>query len=106
MMTPAQLIQKALEGYLIAGKSYPRPLPQSLATWYCYTSDGGHSIVCVLEVHWREHQEKEDLSDYLIPIPVKSVLRQGYAEHNGYIVIDMPYDQDVGLLVPDGDDEW
>lgn len=104
--TPQKSIQEALGGYLVGGKSYPRPLPQSLQSWYCYTGDGGHCIVCVLTCHYQQYQKHDDFTDYLIPVPVKTVLRQGYQEINGYIVVDLPYDQDTGLVFPDGDDEW
>jgi hypothetical protein len=101
-MNPRQIIQKVLGKYLVLGKSYPKPLPKELQDWYCYTSDGGHSIVCVLKQHYRPGA---DLIEKLVPVPVKSVLR-GYEQKGGYIVVDLPYSSEIGLMVPPGDDEF
>ena len=83
-------------------KSYPRQLPPELAAWYCYPEDAGHSIVCVLKQHY---QPDTDLTDRLIPVPVKSVQR-GYEVKGSYIIVDLPYDSNLGLITPPEDDEY
>jgi hypothetical protein len=102
MMDAKRIVQQMLEGYLVAGKSYPQPLPPALQAWYCYTSDGGHSILCAIASRYRKGT---DSSGFLVPAPVKSVLR-GYTEQDGYIVVDLPYDSQVGLVTPGEDDEY
>ena len=83
-------------------KSYPQQLPPELGSWYCYPTDAGHSIVCVLKEHYRPDT---DLTGYLIPVPVKSVKR-GYTVQGEYVVVDLPYDSNVGLQTPPEDDEF
>ena len=102
LMEPKQVVQRVLAGWLVPGKRYPRPLPVEIAPWHCYTADGGHSIVVVLR---RDFRPGADLTDSLVPAPVKSVLR-GYAIEDGYVVCDLPYDPDLGLRTPPEDDEY
>lgn len=97
------IIRTALGPWYVPGKQYHSSLPPELATWYCYPSDSGHSILCVLKQHYRPG---EDNTGYLVPVPVKTVLRTGYAVDNGYIVVDLPYDPKLGLVTPHEDDEF
>lgn len=83
-------------------KSYSNPLPLELEAWYCYPIDAGHSIVCVPKPCF---QSGSDLTRWLLPVPVKSVLR-GYSVEGEYIVVDYPYDPLMGLLTPPEDDEY
>lgn len=100
--TPQQTVAYQLEGRLVAGKQYPAPLPADVLPWYAYTRDGGHSIVCALAQHY---QPDTDLTDELVPVPVKTVLR-GYTVRGGYVVVDAAYRPDVGLVTPPEDDEF
>lgn len=104
MPDPQTAIARALGGLLVPGRRYPRPLPPELERWYCYTADGGHSIAVVLAQHYRE--DAADLTDQLVPAPVRSVLRAGYTIRRGYVVCDLPYDPDLGLTTPPEDDEY
>ena len=83
-------------------KSYPTPLPPELARWYCYPLDAGHSIVCLPK---QFYQESADRTGYLVPVPVKTVLR-GYEQLGEYIIVDVPYDSTLGLLPPQEDTEY
>ena len=104
-MTPQEIqtiINQALGGYLITGKRYPRPLPDDLAPWYCYTADSGHSIVVVAS----QVQAGQPLADFLVPAPVKAVLAAGYTLRDGYVWCDLPYDATLGLVTEAGMDEF
>lgn len=81
---------------------YPQALPVELREKYIYTPDGGHSIQCVLKQHFAAGR---DMSDFLVPVPVKAVLR-GYEIIDGYAVVDLPYDTMLGLIVPEEDTEF
>lgn len=106
-MDRQQTIERYFAGtpFLVRGKAYPSPLPPELADWYCYTSDGGHSILCLLEENagaaFASHAEFENL----VPAPVKAVLR-GYRIVHGYVVADLAYDPDLGLITEAEDDEF
>ncbi len=101
-MNPQHIIQEQMGPYLVHGKAYPRPLPAALQEWYCYTVDGGHSIMCAIKSLYEPGGDPER---FLVPVPVKSVLR-GYAQQDGYVVADLSYDSRVGLVTPAEDDEF
>lgn len=88
--------------FYVAGKSYPGNLPAELQPWYAYCSDGGHCVVCCLKQHY---QSEGDLTGELLPVPVKAVLR-GYEILRGYVVVSLPYSQQVGLITDPKDDEY
>lgn len=75
-MSPSEIVLRFFEGtrYLVPGKSYHSALPEDLRDWYCYTIDGGHSILSLIEGSFNEGAE--DLLDDLCPCPVKAVLRK------------------------------
>ena len=97
------IIEQLLGSSLVTSKTYPRPLPEELQAWYCYTTDGGHSILCALK---SAYVPDADPASFLVPAPVKSVLRAGYHQQDGYIVVDLPCDSQVGLRTPVEDDEY
>jgi hypothetical protein len=105
-MDTREIINRNLRGMLVSGKSYPSPLPPELETWYAYTLDGGHSIVCLLETHAGEAFASHAERDYLVPAPVRAVLRAGYRVSRGYVVVDLPYDDKLGLMTEPEDDEY
>lgn len=84
------------------GRVYPRPLPADLAGWYCYVTGAGHSIVVIPENQLRAGEAAADLA---VPAPVRTVLRCGWRVQNGWIVSDVPYDDDLGVVVEDDDEE-
>lgn len=106
-MNPKQIIQDSLGTYLkVPQPRYPQAMPPNIAPWYCYTVDGGHSILGLLAEHVTDWPS--DPNGYLVPIPVKSVLR-GYRIEHGYVIAtssDVRYDQNLGLIVPQEDNEY
>ncbi len=104
-MKPQAIIRRSIpEHMLVEGRSYPKPLPEDLEPWYCYLLDGGHSIAIITEQHY---EPGIDPTRYLVPAPVKSVLRAGYeVSPEGLVVSDIPYSSEVGLLSGEDDDEF
>lgn len=101
---PRTLVQRArLERYAVPGRHYHSPLPPELEAAYVYTRDGGHSIIVVLENEWRPGSPVED---WLVPAPVRAVLRVGYAVRDGLVWCRLPYSLEVGLMTEPGDDEY
>ena len=101
-MTAQQTIEEVLGEFLVKGKRYPSQLPPNLEEWYCYTSDGGHSILCLLE----GLIEGGELWQQLCPVPVKTVLR-GWRVQDGFLVATtgFQYDEKIGLITDPEDDE-
>ncbi len=100
----AKLIQKAgLENMIVRGKKYHSPLPFELEDAYCYTKDGGHSIIVVIE---SEYKEGESVEKFLVPAPVKTIIRHDYKVKEGYVWSNIPYSKEIGLITENGDDEF
>ena len=99
-----ELIRKAgLEIYVVRGKKYHSPLPFELEEAYCCTLDGGHSVIVVID---SEYQEGEPLENFLVPAPVKTIIRHGYRIKDGYVWSNIPYSKETGLETEAGDDEF
>jgi hypothetical protein len=92
-----------LEHWVLPGREYPQPLPDAVVPFYCYTRDGGHSLLVVLENEYRAGQKPER---FIIPAPVKTVLRAGYHLKEGLLWCTLPYEPDSGLVVEEGDLEF
>ncbi len=99
-----RLIDVVAIDFLVDGKFYSKPLPVDLHIWYCYTSDSGHSIMCAIKSLYTPGGD--DIENFLVPVSVKSVLRAGYSEQDGFIVVDLPYDSQVGLMTPEEEYEF
>lgn len=71
----AEIRKAGLEDMIVRGKKYHSPLPFEFEESYCYTIDGGHSIIVVIE---SEYIEGEPVENFLVPAPIKTVIRHGY----------------------------
>lgn len=100
----ADLIRRAgLEGCVDQERTYPEMLAPELEVAYCYTLDGGHSVIVVLE---NEYIEGTPVEDWLVPAPVRAVLRAGYTVRDGLVWCRLPYSPEIGLLIEDNDEEF
>ena len=103
-MNRTDIIREAgLEKWVLPGRTYPHPLPDDLTPYYCYTRDGGHSILVVVE---NEYRQGDPPVRFIIPAPVKTVLKAGYHLRDGLVWAVLPYDSDDGLKVNDEDVEY
>lgn len=89
------------------GASYPAPLEAELEPWYLYLLDAGHSVLVAVASLVPAGQEDGDVSAWLVPAPVRMVQRVGWRRNaQGYLLADVPYDRDLGLVSAPGDDEY
>jgi hypothetical protein len=103
-MNRADIIREAgLEPWILPGRTYPHPIPKDLEPYYCYTRDGGHSILIVLE---NEYIQGSSPLRFIIPAPVKVVLKAGYRIRDGLVWAVLPYDREEGLQVASEDVEY
>lgn len=106
-MDNKRIIERVMGEMLVAGKSYHSELPSELSDWYCYTLDGGHSILCLRAEDLAESFAPDVMTtDYLIPVPVKAVLRDGHVIVNEFVVVTPPCDSNIGLITEPEDDEF
>jgi hypothetical protein len=101
--SPAEIIAKQLGRYLVAGRTYLNPLPPELQAWYCYTADGGHSILVAVAAHYKSGGDPDE---FLVTAPVKAVQRAGWQLRDGFVVADLEYDPHRGLTTDESDDEY
>jgi hypothetical protein len=92
-----------IEQWVLPGRHYPSLLPEELARFYCYTRDGGHSVIVILE---NEVMPGEDPVRFAVPAPVRMVLQSGWVMRRGWPWCQLPYDRDNGLIVGEGDVEY
>ncbi len=103
-MNRTDIIREAgLEPWILPGRTYPHPLPKELEPFYCYTRDGGHSILVVLE---NEYKRGSPPIRFIIPAPVKVVLKASYQIRDGLVWAVLPYDREEGLQVESEDVEY
>ncbi len=117
-MTAQDIIDRNLNGMVLAKRRYHRPPGQDLDQWYCYVKDFGHCIMVLCRDNYREGMSLDEAADLMVPAPVKTVLRR-HAAHDGIIVIDAPnveqvitpeppkpyYSSLIGLVCDDSDYE-
>ena len=90
--------------HMIRDIQYPGVLPDELKPYHVYLTDSGHNILCVP----KEYADKVQGEpwDYEAPVPVKYVIEKGYEIKVGYIVVDVPYDKDLGIVTDEKYDEY
>lgn len=91
--------------HMICKATYPS-LPEELKPYYVYLLDSGHCLCCVPEESTKEHPDSNEWDNYEIPAPVKYVLENGYRIFNEYLIVDAPYDPEIGLNVPEEYSEY
>jgi len=92
-----------LANWVLPERKYPGVLPEGVRDYYFYTRDGGHSLLVVLE---NEYCHGAPPERFVVPAPVKMVLREGYRLQDGYLWARLPYTRDVGLEVRAEDIEY
>ncbi|MCK9324469.1 MAG: hypothetical protein M0P69_03140 [Bacteroidales bacterium] len=94
-------MRKSLQdiAHMVRKRTYPGALPEELKPYHAYLLDGGHAIMCVLELHLAEASGQMD--GYEVPVPVKYVLEKGYRFVGGYVIVEADYDSEIGLTVDD-----
>lgn len=101
-----QLIVEAVGGehMLDPSRSYHRPLPEDLRRWYHYTPNGGHSLLIALA---SGYAPDVDPGHFLVSAPVKAVQRAGWTvTPEQYLLVDLPYSAEIGLMTEPDDDEY
>lgn len=89
---------RGMEHMIVLGKSYPG-VPDELLPFEVYLKDSGYCILCV--PNFLVPYAKDRLDDFEVAVPTKYVLCHPYSVMDGYVYIDVPYDQFVGVSVPD-----
>ena len=102
-------LRKSLQdiSFMVRDVSYPHPLPIALIPLHAYVTDTGHSIMAVPECFAKDAL-RDGCELYEIPLPVRYVLEQGWKPIPGTdsISVSVPYDENMGAMVPDGYEEF
>jgi hypothetical protein len=104
-VNPQSIIRKVLDSMYVEGMMYPLPLAPEVAEWYCYTADGGHCIMVAISSCLATAAEPWLA---MVAIPVRAFLRPTTHRvyNDGYWVVDLPYDDDDGVVSPEEDEEF
>ncbi|WP_433513905.1 hypothetical protein ACQP2T_61875 [Nonomuraea sp. CA-143628] len=100
-MNPEAILDRCFGSIVTYSYPYWRDLPEELARWHLHTVDGGH---CLAVAARSKFEGSDDPSEILVPIPVRSVERIGYEIRNGYIVCDLEYHPELGVVGDFGQD--
>jgi len=106
------LVRAVLGSSLRSDVIYPEPLDPALWRWYGATEV--HNIVIAVACLYRPRSGfpqgrghfRQGPWEFLVPAPVRSVLQAGWTVQHGYIVCDLPFDPDLGLLTDPADEEF
>ncbi len=103
------MYRKSMEDirHMIRDIPYPAKLPAEIAHLHYYVLDAGHSIVCVPRT-FLPFITAYNTADFEVPIPVKYVLEKGWEKIPGTdsVSVDVPYNDMLGVVLPDGYDEF
>ncbi|MFC1835404.1 hypothetical protein ACFL2Q_11825 [Thermodesulfobacteriota bacterium] len=83
---------------------YPGEIPPELTPFYAYDPQHGHCIRIVPST-FEDEAMKGDVEAYVLPAPVRTVLRGGYRWVKGHPVAAIPFIPGHGLAVPPEDTE-
>lgn len=96
----------AVGAYEKLGERYHSRLSDELGLLYCYLPDSGHCILCMLKEHYQDAMLFEEMVEFLIPLPVKTVQRSYVLQQGIPIVSGVKYDSMIGAQVPEDDYEF
>ena len=77
-------------------------VPEELRDLCYWFADSGYCILGVPKCFENEGA----MWDYEVPIPAKYVLEKGWKKYGDYIIVDVPYDDETGLVVDEKYDEY
>lgn len=85
--------------------NYPG-LPEELQEYAYYLMDSGHCLMCIPECFEDAAFSGGEPDMYEAAVPTRYVLEKGYRIREGYCVVCVEYDEDLGVVVPEGYDEF
>ena len=72
-------------------------LPEELEPYCYWLADCGNVIMAVPEM-LLDRAKSGDLYDYECPVSCTTVMRRGYRMYKGHVIVDVPYDNRLGVL--------
>lgn len=94
---------KGIEHMVVPGKMMDG-VPDELRPFEVYLRDSGHCILCIPEVFREEAKSAPD--DYEVGVTTRWVLTHAYKIENGYVYVDVPYDDFLGVNTPEEYDQF
>lgn len=101
-------MRKSLMGleHMAQKDDYPG-LPEELREYAYRLTDSGRCLMCVPEsFEGVAFAAGEDPSLYEAAVPTRYVLEKGWRIREGCCIVDVPYDDALGVVVPNGYDEF
>lgn len=91
--------------HILVGTPYHSKLPSDLEAWHCYLADCGHCIMAIPKCLADMAFLTRTPDFYFVPVSVKTALR-GYQIREGFVVVDVEYNEHFGVICPDEDEEF
>ena len=86
-----------------ARKGTYKGLPEELKPYQYWLADSGNVVMVVPESLLQQAIEHGNLSDYEVGVACSYVLKKGYRFYEGYVIVDVPYDDRMGVMVEEED---
>ncbi|MFD7553577.1 hypothetical protein ACFV9E_03425 [Streptomyces sp. NPDC059835] len=103
-VAPRSIIAASLGGWVDMNPP-AREMHEDLAWWHV-GCEGTHSSVVVADPGTLgDRPGVRELTEHLLPAPVRTVERLGWRMVGGFVVVDLPVDPELGLVVPEEDEE-
>lgn len=101
---PREVIAAVLAG-LVDMNPPPRAMHGDLKPWHVLCEGGHHVVVAADPGDLGDDPSVEMLIGQLLPAPVRTVERVGWRVEKGFLVSPVPLDPELGLAVPEEDEE-
>ena len=84
--------------HMVKEIDYPGRIPAELKAFHTYLMDCGHNLMCIPKQFMNELSSDKPYM-YEAPIPVKYVIEKGYEIVDGYLLVEVLYDEIFGVVV-------
>lgn len=81
-------------------------LPEDLREYCYHLSDSGYVIMAVVKSLIDDMGDRWEPWELEVGIPVRYVLEKGWEKYEDYIIVDAPYDHNLGLVVDEKYSEY
>ena len=94
-------MRKSMEGIEFMFKKAEWPgLPEELQELSYFVQDQGYCLM-IIPACFEAEAWAGNPDGYEMPVPIRYALEKGYRLRDGYAVVDVPYDRNIGADIPD-----
>lgn len=89
--------------HMVSDRPY-KGVPEAWRPYEAYIADSGYCLCVVIRKFAEENPDGLPLWNFEVPLPAEYVLsrKEDVTEKDGYLLLDVPYDEKYGVMLPDG----